>query len=104
MEKWTQEQYEQRLKEMKQNAHDAMELYIAVNAKELQDACEPGSKNLSAACKAMLAQMLEGDRYEVEPKIRSKIAGKLTVRYYVDNLDPSRRTYAQAMADQKEEA
>ncbi len=95
MEKWTQDQYEQTLARKKQEAHDAMQLYILVNAKDLQDECEPGVKNLSAACKAMLNQMLEGDGFEVEPKVRSRIAGKLTVRYYVDNLDPSRRTYAE---------
>ena len=43
MEKWTQEQYEQYLKTRKQNAHDALNLYIEVNAKEMQDECEPGS-------------------------------------------------------------
>lgn len=95
MEKWTQEQYEQVLMQKKQNAHDAMDLYILVNAKDLQDECEPGCKNLTAACKAMLNQMLEGDGFEVEPKVRSRIAGKLTVRYYVDNLDPSRRKYSE---------
>lgn len=99
MEKWTQEQYEHALREKKQQAHDEMKLYIVINAKELQDECEPGSKNLSAVCKAMLNVMLEGDGFEVEPKIKSKIAGKLSVRYYTDNLSPQRRTYAQAMAD-----
>ncbi len=37
--------------------------------------------------------------YIVEPKIRTKVAGALTVRYYVDNLSPERRTYAQAQLD-----
>lgn len=99
MEKWTQEQYEQVLRDKKQAAHDEMKLYISINAKELQEECEPGRKNLSAACKAMVNLMLEGDMFEVEPKIKSRIAGKLTVRYYVDNLSPDRRTYAQALAD-----
>lgn len=104
MEKWTQEQYEQYLKEKKQAAHDALNLYIEVNAKELQDECEPGSKNLSSACKAMLAQMLEGDGFVVEPKVKSRIAGKLTVRYYVDNLSPERRTWLEAQADADKQA
>lgn len=47
----------------------------------------------------MVASMLEGDGYIVEPKIRTKVAGALTVRYYVDNLSPERRTYAQAQLD-----
>ncbi len=98
-EKWTQEQYVQYLQKKKQEAHDAFNLYITVNAKELQDECEPGAKNLASVCKAMLQQMLEGDCYEVEPKIHTKIAGKLTVRYYVDNLDPSRRTYAEVLKE-----
>ncbi len=98
-EKWTQDQYVQYLQKKKQEAHDALNLYIVVNAKDLQDECEPGTKNLSSACKAMLQQMLEGDYYEVEPKIHSKVAGKLTIRYYVDNLDPSRRTYAEVQEE-----
>ena len=72
-----------------------MWLYIEVNAKDFMNECEPGVKNLNACCKAMLSKMLEGDNFIVEPKNRSKCAGTLTVRYYVDNLSPERRTYAQ---------
>ena len=49
MEKWTQEQYADRLKEMKQEAHDKMWLYIEVNARDLMTDSEPGTKNLNAA-------------------------------------------------------
>lgn len=100
-EKWTQEQYWNYIQQKKQEAHDALSLYITLNAKELQEECEPGVKNLASACKAMLQQMLEGDSFEVEPKIHTKIAGKLTVRYYVDNLYPTRRTYAAAQEEAK---
>lgn len=86
MEKWTQEKYEHKLQEMKQAAHDNLWLYIEVNAKDLMDECEPNTKNLEACCNAMLESMLEGDNFIVEPKVKTKIAGKLTVRYYVDNL------------------
>lgn len=98
MEKWTQQAYSDRLNDMKQEAHDKMWLYIDVNAKDLMDECEPGAKNLTSVCKAMLDQMLEGDTFEVEPKVKTRIAGKLTVRYYVDNLDPSRRKYSEVEA------
>ena len=94
MEKWTQEQYAARLQEMKQEAHDKMWLYIEVNAKEFMNECEPGVKNLDA--------MLEGDGFIVEPKIRTKVAGTLTVRYYVDNLHPGRRKYADVMKEQQQ--
>lgn len=100
MEKWTQEQYAALLQEKKQQAHDRMWLYIDVNAKELLDECEPKTKNITSVCKAMLEGMLEGDQFVVEPKIKSRIAGKLTVRYYTDNLSPQRRTWVQAQADQ----
>ncbi|MBP3851054.1 MAG: hypothetical protein J6D36_00740 [Erysipelotrichaceae bacterium] len=93
MKKWTQEQYALRLQEKKQEAHDKMWLYIEVNAKELNEECEGTVKNLTPCCKAMLDAMLEGDAFIEEPKSRSKVAGKMTVRYYVDNLDPSRRKY-----------
>ena len=98
MEKWTQDQYAARIQELKQEAHDKMWLYIELNAKEFMTECEPGVKNLASCCKAMLAAMLEGDGFIVEPKIRTKVAGALTVRYYVDNLSAERRTYAEANA------
>ena len=94
MAKWTQEQYAEYIQAKKQEAHDKMWLYIEVSASELLEECEPGVKNLSACCKAMLDAMLEGDGFIVEPKVKSKIAGKLMIRYYVDNLHPSRRKYA----------
>lgn len=105
MEKWTKEQYDAYLKNKKQEAHDAMELYIDVNAKDLVDECEPGVKNnLTPACTAMLDAMLQGDGFVVEPKVKSRIAGKLTIRYYVDNLHPGRWTYAQALEAEKQAA
>lgn len=99
MEKWSVEKYCERLQAMKCEAHDKLWLYIEVNAKDFMNECEPGVKNLNSCCKAMLTMMLEGDNFIVEPKNRSKCAGTLTVRYYVDNLSPERRTYAQAMAE-----
>lgn len=104
MDKWTRTQYEEFLDRKKQQAQQNGQLYIIVNARELQDECEPGGKNLAAVCKAMLARMLEGDSFEVEPKMPSKVAGKLSVRYYVDNLDPTRRTLAQVKEEQKQAA
>lgn len=98
MEKWTQEQYAARLQEVKQEAHDKMWLYIEVNAKEFMEQHEPGVKNLTNCCKALLDGMLEGDEFIEEPKSRTKIAGKLTVRYYVDNLSPERRKYSEVNA------
>ena len=41
-------------------------------------------------------------RFIVEPKIRTKVAGTLTVRYYVDNLHPGRRKYADVMKEQQQ--
>ncbi len=79
----------------KQEAHEKQWLYIEVNAKELMEELEPGVKNLTTACKAMLDMMLEGDGFIVEPKSKSKVAGTLTVRYYVDNLSPERRKYSE---------
>jgi hypothetical protein len=98
MEKWTVEQYDSRIRDMKQEAHDKMWLYIELNAKEFMNDCEPEVKNLNSCCKAMLNNMLEGDGFIVEPKIRTKIAGALTIRYYVDNLSADRRTYKEALA------
>ncbi|MCF0259120.1 MAG: hypothetical protein HUJ54_04605 [Erysipelotrichaceae bacterium] len=96
MTKWTAEQYARELQERKQTAHDKMWLYIDVNAKEFMEECEPGVKNPEACCQAMTELMLEGDRFLHEPKPLNKPSGKLTVRYFVDNLHPSRRTWAQA--------
>lgn len=85
--------YLDNLNAKKQEAHDKQWLYIEVNAKELMEEAEPGVKNLQVACKAMLDAMLEGDGFLVEPKNKSKCAGTLTIRYYVDNLSPERRKY-----------
>ena len=38
----------------------------------------------------------------VRCKIRTKVAGTLTVRYYVDNLHPGRRKYADVMKEQQQ--
>lgn len=95
MEKWVKEQYTEVLNEKKWSAHNKQWLYIEVNAKDLLEQCEPGVKNQNVCCKAMLEAMLEGDIFIVEPKNRSKCAATLTIRYYVDNLSPERRTYAE---------
>ncbi|MDD7282205.1 hypothetical protein [Floccifex sp.] len=94
MAKWTQEQYAAKIQEKKVEAHNKQWLYIELNAGELKEECEPGVSNMSPCCKAMVDAMLEGDGYIVEPKIRTKVAKSLTVRYYVDNLSPSRRKYS----------
>ena len=98
MEKFTIEDYRERLVAKKQDAHNKEWLYIEINAKELIEEYEPGVKNVNAACKAMLEVMLEGDYFVVEPKSKSKCAYALTIRYYVDNLSPERKTYAEANA------
>ena len=86
--------YAERLQNKKVEAHNKQWLYIEVNAKDLQEEMEPGVKNLNACCKAMLEAMLEGDGFIVEPKSKSKCAGTLTIRYYVDNLSPERRKWS----------
>lgn len=93
MEKMEMMNYVEVLQAKKWEAHDKEWLYIEVNAKDLMEEKEPGVKNLSAVCKAMLDEMLEGDEFLVEPKSKSKIAGTLSVRYYVDNLSPERKKY-----------
>lgn len=95
MEKWTMETYASCIQDKKQVAHDKQWLYIELNAKDLLQECEPGVKNQIVCCKAMLDAMLEGDCFIVEPKNKSKCAGTLTIRYYVDNLSPERRKYSE---------
>ena len=56
---------------------------------------EPKVNNLTACCKAMMEIMLEGDRFMELPKVKTKIGGALTVRYYCDNLSPERRKYSE---------
>lgn len=99
MEKWTIDQYAEILKAKKEAKHNIQWLYIEVNAKDLLEECEPGVKNINTCCKAMLQAMLEGDGFIVEPKNKSKCAASLTIRYYVDNLSPERRTYAEVEAE-----
>lgn len=93
--KWIKQQYIDVIQDRKVQAHHKQWLYIELNAKELLEECEPGVRNINICCKAMLDSMLEGDRFIVEPKNRSKCAGILTIRYYVDNLSPERRKYSE---------
>lgn len=94
MAKMTKDDYAACLWNKKVEAHDKQWLYIEVNAKELNEECEPGVKNINTCCKAMLDAMLEGDGFMVEPKNKSKCAGSLTIRYYTDNLSPDRRKWS----------
>lgn len=95
MSKLTVQDYTTRLQISKQEAHDKQWLYIEVNAKDLLEEMEPGVKNITVVCRAMLDQMLEGDYFIVEPKSKSKVAAALTIRYYVDNLSPQRKKYSE---------
>lgn len=93
MAKMTMNDYLNEVKIRKQNAHDIEWLYIEINAKEFNEELEPTTKNLTACCKAMLDAMLEGDCFVVEPKLKTKVSGALTVRYYCDNLSSDRKSY-----------
>ena len=80
----------------KWDAHNKNWLYIELNAKDLVDEFEgPKVSNIKSAAQALLDTMLEGDRFIVTPKIKTKLAKDLTVRFYCDNLDPSRKKYSE---------
>ena len=91
MEKLTMNDYVDKLQQKKVEAHNKQWLYIEVNAKDFLEECEPGVKNQNTCCKGML----EGDYFIVEPKNKSKCAGTLTIRYYVDNLSPERKKWSE---------
>lgn len=95
MAKMEMKEYLEHLQAKKVEANQKQWLYIEVNAKDFNEEVEPGVKNINTCCKAMLDAMLEGDYFVVEPKNKSKCAAALTVRYYVDNLNPSRRKYSE---------
>lgn len=56
---------------------------------------EPGVKNMTTCCKAMLEALLEGDIILAAPKTKNMCGSALTLRYYVDNLSPERRKYSE---------
>ena len=93
MEKFTQEQYSGLIKEMKYEAQKNGQLFIELNCKELMEEFEPKGKNLTVCSKALLEELLEGDRILISPKTKNKCGGALTVRYYCDNLSPERAKY-----------
>ena len=93
MEKLSQLQYSQIIKGRKFEAQQRGDLYIEMNCKELMEEVEPGAKNLTVCSKALLDELLEGDRILVAPKTKNKCGGALTVRYYCDNLSPERQKY-----------
>ena len=79
----------------KWEAHNMNWLYIEINANDLLTEVEAGVNNVKTVCAAMLNTMLEGDGFIVEPKTKTKVSARLTVRYYCDNLSESRRKYQQ---------
>ena len=97
MAKLTMNDYSAKLQEMKWEAHNKQWLYIEVNAKELMNEMEPGSKNINAVCKAIYEALLEGDNILVKPETKTGMGVALTVRYYVDNLHESRRKYSEVL-------
>ena len=95
MNRMTIEEYVQEIQKRKWEAHHKKWLYIELNAKELLDELEPNVKNLSTCCKALLDQLLEGDKLLEAPKTKNHCGEALSVRYYVDNLSPQRKKYAE---------
>lgn len=93
MEKLTQSQYASIIEAKKQQAHELQWLFIEINAKDLMEESEPGVKNQTVCCKAILDALLEGDRILVCPKTKNRCGSALTVRYYTDNLSPERAKY-----------
>ena len=93
VEKKSLQEYKDVINWKKWEAHNMGWLYIEVNAGDLNTELEAGVDNLRTCCKAILELMLEGDGFITEPKVKSKVAATLTVRYYTDNLSESRRSY-----------
>lgn len=93
MEKLTQLQYSQIIRARKEEAQRNNQLYIELTCKDFMEECEPGAKNLTTCSKALLDELLEGDRILVCPKTKNKCGGALVVRYYCDNLSPERQKY-----------
>lgn len=91
--KMTFEAYCQVIRNKKAAAHNEGTLYIEINAGELLEECEPKVSNVRTVCLALVDELLEGD-YIVSG---SKNTKKLTVRYYCDNLDPSRRKLSECL-------
>lgn len=85
------------IKQMKADAQQKNWLYIEINAYELNQEIEPKVSNIKVAAQAMLDEMLEGDIFIITPKLKSNLSKDLRLRYYCDNLDPSRKTYKEVM-------
>lgn len=88
--KLTFDAYCQIIRDKKTAAHHQNTLYIEINAGEFLDECEMNVANVKTVCSALVDELLEGDYIVKGPKTTRK----LTVRYYCDNLDPSRRKLA----------
>ena len=95
MEKKTVQDYIDIINQKKWDAHNNQCLYIDINGKDQMTDVEPKINNLTDCWIAMIEIMLEGDRFMELPKVKTKIGGALTVRYYCDNLSPERRKYSE---------
>lgn len=93
--KKTYEDYIALINYKKVDANNIHWLYIDLNAQALVDEFEPKVSNVKVAAQAMLDTMLEGDGFVALPKVANKLGKDLTVRYYCDNLEPTRRKYAE---------
>ena len=91
--KKTEQDYKDVINWKKWEAHHMDWLYIEINASDLLTELEAGVSNITTACKAMLDCMLEGDTFIFEPKTKTRVSGKLTIRYYCDNLSESRKKF-----------
>ena len=84
--------YENIIRQKKNDAHNIDWLYIEVDADLLLNEIEPGVDNIDAVATAVNNEMLEGDYVVSDAVIENgKIVKGQTVRYYCDNLAPSRR-------------
>ncbi len=86
---FTERDYEEiiRWKKQEYNINGWNEMIL--NAKEFMEEVSDTYANIEAATQAMMRNMLEGDRFVVEPANRH--SEELTICYYCDNLSESRR-------------
>ena len=85
--------YKKMINDKKKEAHDKNWLYIELCAKDLIAEAEDEADNIKTVCRAMMETMLEGDGFIREPRTYDRIGHEMTVRYYCDNLDPSRAPF-----------
>lgn len=79
--------YKDLITTLKYESQSNNDSYLDCTAKELMGKIGSGNETLITCCSAMRQMMLAGDEILIEPKGKKGVSTKMTIRYYINDLD-----------------